>query len=267
MKKKIVITGGNSGIGKALVEEMCARGHEVIVIARDSQKTKAVIQTLVQTYGPQTIQLVPADLSRVDDIQNAVTALVNMNTTIDVLINNAGVLKLKKELAQDNVEMTMSVNLLAAYRLTQGLLDAGTPIRRIINITSELFKKGTLDFEDMINPKKYKGQQVYCNTKLANLALSAQWYAAYGKRIDVIALHPGVVASSAFRDYPTIFMNFMNLFLEKPASAAAKIADVALADVVKSGWYYNQAQAKGPIESYLGPDDPKKLQAFLNDLP
>ncbi len=262
MKKRIVITGGNSGVGKALANEMCSKGHEVIVVSKESIKTQTVINTLIDEYGQQAVKLITADLSRPDDIKKAVSLLAEMDGPIDVLVNNAGILKLKKEFSVDNIEMTMSVNYLAVYRLTMGLINAGKEIKRIINVTSELFTKGVLDLEDMIDPKKFNGQQIYSNTKLANLALSADLFETFGENIEVIAMHPGVVASSAFRDYPKLFMRFLCLFLEKPAKAAEKIGEIILGEQVKNGYYYSQNQAKNEIAANLSQEDIKKLKAF-----
>ena len=262
MKKRIIITGGNSGVGKALANEMCSKGHEIIIISKESEKTNTVINALTDEYGQQAVKLITADLSSPDDIKKAVSLLVDMDGVIDVLVNNAGILKLKKEFSVDNIEMTMSVNYLAVCRLTIGLLNAGKEIKRIVNVTSELFTKGALDLEDMINPKNFNGQQVYSNTKLANLALSADLFETYGEHIEVIAMHPGVVASNAFRDYPKLFMRFLNLFLEKPAKAAEKIGEIILSEQVKNGYYYSQNQARNEITTYLHQDDTKKLKAF-----
>ena len=260
--KRIVITGGNSGVGKALADELCSKGHEIIIISKESEKTNSVVNSLINDYGQQAIKLITADLSNPDDIKKAVSVLVGMDGVIDVLVNNAGILKLKKEFSIDNIEMTMSVNYLAVYRLTKGLLNAGKEIRRIVNVTSELFTKGQLDLEDMINPKKFNGQQVYSNTKLANLALSADLFETYGKSIEVIAIHPGVVASNAFRDYPKLFMRFLNLFLEKPAKASVKIGEIILSEQVKNGYYYSQNLVKNEIAAYLDRNDIKKLKEF-----
>ena len=158
MNKTIVITGGNSGIGKALVKDFLKDGNTVVMIARDSAKTNSAFTEMKSMGGTGRLKLLTGDLSVPTDIAAIIRGL---ELPIDVLINNAGLLKRKKEQSAEGIEMTVSVNYLAVYRLTMGLINAGKKPGRIINVTSELYKKGKLDLSDIINPQKYNGQQAY----------------------------------------------------------------------------------------------------------
>ncbi len=258
MNKTIVVTGGNSGIGKALIRDFILDGNHVVMIARDSEKTWNVFDELKALRGKESLRLITGDLSNVADINKIIKEL---EPPIDILINNAGLLKLKKEMSVEGIEMTMSVNYLAAYRLAVGLINAGKQPKRIINITSELFKKGEINLSDMMDPVKYKGQQAYANSKLANLMLSYELQKEYSDDVEVIALHPGVVATDSFRDYPKWFTNFLNRFLEKPESASKKIMEIALSEDSKPG-YYNQNELTGPISQFVDNEKSKELFEF-----
>lgn len=256
MRKKIVITGANSGIGKALTKAFILKGHHVIMIARDSEKTMKVYNEFKAYLTDNTLELMTGDLSQPEDIKKMID---HIKTPIDILINNAGVIKLKKSMSIEGFEMTTAVNYIAPYRLTMGLIENGIQVKRIINVTSELYKKGKVDINDMLNPTKYKGQRAYSNTKKAVLMFSNELFNIYGKDIEVLAIHPGVVATSAFRDYPKWFAKILNKFLEKPESAAQKIVDLALLKNIKNGYYYNQNTEVCSLSKLVGEKISKNL--------
>jgi NAD(P)-dependent dehydrogenase (short-subunit alcohol dehydrogenase family) len=143
--------------------------------------------------------------------------------------------------------------------LTLGLIDKGIQPKRVINVTSELYKKGKVDLDDMLNPRKYKGQQVYSNTKKAILMLSNELFNLYGKSVEVVAIHPGVVATNAFREYPNWFSKLLNTFLEKPETAAHKIAELALTKNIKNGCYYHQNIEKSALSGLVNETDSKNV--------
>lgn len=267
MKKTVLITGANGGVGKALLEECMKKGYKAIMIARDSEKTNEVFQYIKSKYTSNSVELITGDLSNPNDIANIINQL---NEPIDVLVNNAGLLKLKKAMSVENIEMTFSVNYLAVFRLTMGMMKKGIIPKRIINITSELFKKGAIDIDDSIDPRKYNGQKAYANSKMANSAFSYELFSRYKEKLEVVAVHPGVVATDAARDYPKWIAKLLNKFLESPSSAANKIADLIQADKVDNGYYYNQNESTGAIASYIDTIKSGELydfsQAYLLDV-
>ncbi len=256
MNKTIVITGGNSGIGKALIKDFMQDGNNVIMIARDSEKTIKAYNELKSLGRDNSLKLLTGDLSVPEDIDRIISEL---DLPIDILINNAGLLKRKKEMSTEGIEMTISVNYFAVFRLTMGLINKNNRPKRVIDITSELFKKGELNIDDIIDPQKYNGQQVYANSKLANLMFSNELYKEYSNNIEVIALHPGVVATDSFRDYPKWFANLLNRFLEKPESASKKIFEIAISNNTSPG-YYSQNEFIGSISQYI--DNEKSTELF-----
>lgn len=256
MSKTIVITGANSGIGKALTRAFILQGHHVIMIARDSEKTTKVYNEFQSLLTNNTLDLITGDLSRPEAIKKIIDCI---KTPIDILINNAGVLKLKKSMSIEGFEMTTAINYIAPYRLTMGLIEKGIQVKRIINVTSELYKKGKVDINEMLNPTKYKGQKVYSNTKKAILMFSNELFNLYGKNIEVLAIHPGVVATNAFRDYPKWFAKLINRFLEKPESAAQKIVELALLKNIKNGYYYSQNIEKRSLSELVNEEESKNL--------
>ena len=260
MNETIVITGANSGIGKALTYEFI-QNNKVIMICRDSEKSRSVLEELKNNFSDAKVELITGDLSNPKDIKKIVEQLLKLKS-IDVLINNAGLIKKKKELSVDNIEMTFAVNYLATYRLTMGLINGGIVPKKIINITSELFKKGKVDINEISNPTKFNGAKAYNNSKMALMYFSHEISSKYGDRTSLYAVHPGVVATNAFREYPKWVSKLLNRFLEKPESAAKKISELVTNSELKPGYYYNQNKAQLEIKTYINKELSRKLMEF-----
>lgn len=260
MNQTIVITGANSGIGKALTYELI-HNNKVIMICRDSEKSRDVLKDIKDKYSDAQVELITGDLSDPKDVKNVLNKLLKLKN-IDVLINNAGLIKKKKALSVENIEMTFAVNYLATYRLTMGLIKGGTVPKQIINMTSELFKKGKVDINEISNPKKFNGSKAYNNSKMALMQLSSELVSQYQDITSIFAVHPGVVATNAFREYPKWFSKLLNKLLESPESAAKKISEIITNDQLQPGYYYHQNKMQQPIKSYVDQTLSKKLMEF-----
>jgi len=139
--------------------------------------------------------------------------------------------------------MTFAVNFLATFMLSQMFLEnlEATGNGRIINVVSELYKNGSIDFDNLILDKGYKVGDAYANSKLATVLYTVELAERVRRKgISVNALHPGVLATDSFRDYPRLLTKILNLFLEKPQKGGERIAYLAISDEVKgvSGKYF-----------------------------
>ena len=193
--------------------------------------------------------LIPVDLSEPASIRTAVEEIKRGYQKIDVLINNAGVYKVKREETSSGVEMTFAVNYLGTFMLSQLLLEnlEASGNARIINVVSELYKNGSIDFGNLMLDDGYKAGDAYANSKLATVLFTAKLAeGAKNKGITVNAMHPGVLATDSFRDYPKFFMKALNLLLEKPQKGGERIAYLAISDEVKgiSGKYFYKTEER-----------------------
>lgn len=251
-KQKIcVITGASAGIGKATAIALAKSGYYLILLVRDSAKSRSAYEEIKTESGSADIQLHHVDFSSMASIRKVAAEVSQRYAHIDILINNAGVLKRSPELSVDGIEMTYAVNLFAPFLLTNLLLplveksDAG----RIINLTSELYKKGKIDFEATSSVEKFDGSQAYANSKLMvvvnTVALANK---LKGTGVTVISVHPGVVATDVMRDYPKWVGNLLNLFISKPDKGAAPTIYLATSPEVAemTGKYYNK-MAQTPV--------------------
>ncbi len=262
MKKTIVITGTNSGIGKALAHYCVKMGYHVINICRKSEKSEQFYQELLEEKYDHMPEIIYGDLSSKAEIDQIVKEIQGSVDQIDLLINNAGVLKLKQAYSTDGIEMTMAVNLIAVYRLTEKLLNVFKTFD-IINMTSELFKKGDVNLEYLNDCPAYNGSKRYNDSKKALLYYSASLSRRLEGESKVIAMHPGVVASNAFRDYPRLVVYMLNFFLEKPDLAAKKIMKPYISETMTNGFYYQQNQQQEKLDTFVNAD---KLEMLMNKL-
>jgi len=247
--KTIIITGSNSGIGKEAALILAKAGHRILMMCRDSEKSTQARAEVVAQSGNEKVFLFPVDLADPQAIRTAVAQIKRQYPTIDVLVNNAGVYKVKRTETASGLEMMFAVNYLAPFMLSQLLLEnlAASSNGRIVNVGSELYKNGSIDLENLMMKSGYKVGDAYANSKLAGMLFTIELARrTRDKGVTVNALHPGVLATNSFRDYPNFIIKFFNLFLERPQKGGERIAYLATSDDVRkiSGGYFYKTEKR-----------------------
>jgi retinol dehydrogenase 12 len=196
--KVCMITGATSGIGAVAARELARQAATVVLVGRNPLKCAAAVRQIQAETGNLAVAALVADLSAQQQVRQVAQQFQERYARLDVLVNNAGGLWMKKELTSDGLEMTFAVNHLAYFLLTHLLLDtlkASAPAR-IINVASRAHQGAVLNFADPMGESRYSGWQAYCQSKLANLLFTyemARRLADTG--VTVNALHPGFVAT------------------------------------------------------------------------
>jgi NAD(P)-dependent dehydrogenase (short-subunit alcohol dehydrogenase family) len=179
--------------------ELARRGATVVLVGRNAERSAAAVEQIKNETGNPAVECLLADLSVQADVRRVAEEFKGRYERLHVLINNAGALFLERRETSDGIEMTFALNHLAYFLLTNLLLDrlkASAPAR-VINVSSAAHWRVTLDFEDLQNRRKYKGFQVYSQSKFANLLFTYELARRLaGTGITVNAVHPGVVASN-----------------------------------------------------------------------
>ncbi len=233
--KTIIITGANSGIGKEAALQLAQAGNQIVMLSRNSQKSRDALQEIVSATGNQHVDLVTADLAESSSIRRAVTEIQKKYSKIDALVNNAGIYKVKRAENSAGIEISFAVNYLATFMLCQLLLDnlEASGNGRIVNVVSELYKSGKINFDDLMLEKGYKVGDAYANAKYATVLYSAKLAERVkGKGITVNTLHPGVLGTDVFREYPKFLSKVLNIFLEKPEKGGERITYLATDEAV-----------------------------------
>ncbi len=191
MSKTIIITGASDGIGAAAARRLGRDGHEVVVVGRALEKTRAVADELGAAWHLADF----ADLSQVRELAGE---LLVAHPRIDVLANNAGGMMDERRLTVDGYERTFQVNHLAPFLLTELLMPAliagSATVIQTASVAARLFAR--FDVDDLQNADAYTALRAYGNAKLANILFTAELQRRYGHRgVSAVAFHPGVVAT------------------------------------------------------------------------
>src|SRR5215217_1244839 len=198
-KRVCLITGATSGIGKATAMGLASMGASVVMVARDRSRGEAALAEIKEGSANASVDLMLTDLSSQEDIHRLADEFKDAYPRLDVLVNNAGVIRSKRVTSADGIEMTFAVNHLAYFLLTNLLLDllkASAP-SRIVNVSSAEQRNGTIDFDDLQGEKGYKTAKAYGQSKLANVLFTYELARRLeGTGVTANCLHPGVVGTN-----------------------------------------------------------------------
>lgn len=197
--KVCIVTGANSGLGKATSLGMAQMGATVVMVCRDRTKGEEAQNEIKTKSGSDAIDLLLAELSSQDSIRQLVENFQQHYTQLHVLINNAGGVNLSRRDTVDGFEMTFAVNYLAPFLLTNLLLDklkASAPAR-IVNVSSESHESGYIKMDDLQLEKKYRLMRAYGQSKLALVLFTYELARRLqGTGVTANCLHPGFVATN-----------------------------------------------------------------------
>lgn len=220
-----IVTGATSGLGLEIARDLAARGYEVGLVARNPAKGTAAVESISRTatIAPTLFHCDMAELSQVRDVSGEIAAKF---PCIDVLVNNAGVINLKRRITVDGYEETFAVNHLAHFLLTGLLLPnlvAASP-SRIINVSSDAHVPFGLHLDNLMSEGWYMAFPVYGRSKLANLYFTYELARRLaGSGVTVNAVHPGAVASGFSKNNGWLAQASMAIgrpFFMSPAKAA-----------------------------------------------
>ena len=197
--KVILITGGTDGIGKEAVKQLAIMGGTIVIVGRNLEKTENVITELKSITGNKDISFLIADLSAQSEIRNLAQNFRERYKRLDVLVNNAGSVFLRRRLSVDGIEMTFALNHLAYFLLTNLLLDilkASAP-SRIVNTSSGSHLRGKINYIDVNLSRGYFIQRSYGQSKLANVMFTFELASRLeGTGVTANCFHPGFVKTN-----------------------------------------------------------------------
>jgi NAD(P)-dependent dehydrogenase (short-subunit alcohol dehydrogenase family) len=202
--KTVLVTGGNSGIGKATAVELVRRGAHVVITSRSVAKGEAAlseIQASASGHAAGTVQMRELDLASFQAIDSFAKDLVDQVPALHVLVHNAGLIQKERRETVDGFEVTFGTNHLGTFRLNQlllPLLRESAPARIVVVASNAhgRFKDG-LDFDDLQSTRRYGAVDAYSASKLANILFTRQLAKRLeGSGVTANSLHPGVVASN-----------------------------------------------------------------------
>jgi NAD(P)-dependent dehydrogenase (short-subunit alcohol dehydrogenase family) len=200
MQGKIcMVTGANSGIGKATALALAQMGATVVMVCRDRARGEEARSEITTKSRNNAVDLLLADLSSQQSIRHLVANFQHHYTHLHVLINNAGAtFPGRRRETVDGLEMTFAVNYLAPFLLTNMLLDvlkASAPAR-IVNVSSDAQASGYIQMDDLQAEKLYRPMRTYPQSKLAVVLFTYELARKLqGTGVTANCLHPGFVAT------------------------------------------------------------------------
>jgi len=265
--KVCLITGATSGIGEVTARELARMGCSVVITARDQRKAEIAVDKLRAESGSLKIDGLVADLSSQDQVRNLAVEFMRQHNRLDVLINNAGAIYLRRYLSQDGIEMTFAVNHLAPFLLTNLLLEMvidSTPAR-IINVASNSHKDREIDFDDLESQESYGFMSAYGKSKLANIMFTYELDRRLtGSGVMVNAVHPGFVGTNMGANngwLVKLFLPLTSLWALSPEEGAETSLYLASSPEVEgvSGKYFYQKKVVPSSPSSLDKEKARQL--------
>jgi len=271
--KTCLITGGNSGIGKATALGLARMGATVVIVSRDKERGEAALADIIAKSGSRNLELMLADMSSQDSVRRLASDFKARHEMLHLLVNNAGVYLTRRITTADGLESTFAINHLGPFLLTSLLLDllkASAP-SRIVNVSSDAHNGAKVDFEDLQGEKEFSGWHAYGQSKLAMILFTHELAKKLdGTGVTVNSAHPGVVRTNFANNNGLVTFGFrlMRPFFISPKSAAKRILYVATSPELEgvTGKYFTKMhEAKSSQESY-DDDSAKRLWQISEQL-
>jgi NAD(P)-dependent dehydrogenase (short-subunit alcohol dehydrogenase family) len=204
-----VITGANTGLGYETATALVAKGAHVVLAVRNTDKGKDAAARITSAHHGATVDVQKLDLTSLDSVRQAADELRSKHDTIDLLINNAGVMMTPKETTQDGFELQFGTNHLGHFAFTGLLLDRLLPVSgsRVVTVSSvgHRFARNGIRFDDLQWEKDYSRIGAYGQAKLANLMFTYELQRRLqGTNTIAAAAHPGGSRTELTRNLPWV---------------------------------------------------------------
>jgi NAD(P)-dependent dehydrogenase (short-subunit alcohol dehydrogenase family) len=201
--RTVLVTGASGGIGLVTAAELARMSASVTMVARDRAKGEAALAEAKQRSASDDIEIMYADLSSLAEVRALAKEFAAKHDALHVLVNNAGAMHERRQETADGFEMTLGVNHLAHFLLTELLLDmlkaSARPgsAARIVNVSSHAHYGGWIVFDDLQLKRLYIPMFAYAQSKLANVLHTYELARGLeGTGVTANALHPGVVSTN-----------------------------------------------------------------------
>lgn len=248
--KVCLITGANSGIGKATALGLANMGATVVLVCRDKQRGEAAQAEIKAQSGNESVDLLLADLASQASIRQLAAEVKARYPQVHVLINNAGVMPSHRTSTADGLEANFAINHLGPFLLTNLLLDVlkTSAPSRIVFVASQVVSP--LDFEDLQSEKHFGMNSTYGKSKLCNILVTQELAKRLeGTGVTVNCLHPGVVATNLPHDWPTLLRvvyPFIGMSPAKGAQTSIYLASSPEVDGITGKYFKKQRPVPAP---------------------
>jgi len=250
--RTVMITGANSGLGLASARHLSALGANIVMACRNADKAALAAESLRAGSPAVRIEVRSLDLSSLDSIRRFATGLLDTDTRVDVLMNNAGVMATDQRATEDGFDLQFGTNHLGHFALTGlllPLLAANPDGARIVNVSSLGHRAGRMHLNDPnFEHRPYRRWGAYFESKLANLLFTAELHRrleAAGSTVTALAAHPGTASTELGKDGTSttnwVIRNFFGALVRGPVSGARSQVRAAVDPAARGGQFYGPA--------------------------
>jgi len=266
-----IVTGGNAGIGAITVSTLAVAGMKVVLCTRNTDAGQAAIEKNVPEYCRDRVTVQQLDLADMNSIQTACGQILAENESIDVIVNNAGVMSPPKRMeTSQKLELQFGTNHVGHHMFTRLLLPKVNTNGRIVTVASTAHGMGSADGN--WGTRAYSPWGAYGDSKLANIFFAKELkdrLVSEGRNdIESVTLHPGVISTNLWKYFPSIAQKLVSALLANKTveQGAATNVYCALANDVTGGGYYDSCQVAKPKTKAEDVSARKKLWDFTENL-
>jgi len=249
-----LVTGATSGIGKETAIRLASLGANVVVVARDAVRGGAAGEDIRRLAPLARVDTLTADLSSMAQVRRLADEVRARYDRLDVLVNNAGIITMRRQLTADGLEAMFATNHLGPFLLTnllRGLLERSAPAR-VVTVSSAAHRQvRTIPWDDLPHGGPAAYRQAYPLSKLLNILFTAELARRLaGTGVTANSLHPGFVRTQLGRDVPGVLGDVLRLFLRlRPGPATGARTPVYLATAPEvadttGGYFVNRKRAE-----------------------
>jgi len=263
----VIITGGNSGIGFEAARVLAARGARVVLACRDAARGEAARARIAAETEGAAVTVQPLDLADLASVSSFADRFSGEHASLEVLINNAGVMALPQRKTVDGFEMQLGTNHLGHFALTAALFPVlfAAPGSRVVTVSSLIHKPYRFPIDDPMSEQKYEPWRAYAASKLANVYFMRE----LDRRLTLmestmisIACHPGYSATNL----TTPGMRASGFF----SRVAASVGDKLLAQTAAKGALPILFAAASPDArggTMIGPNGIGEMRGYPAEVP
>ena len=229
--RTVLITGPTSGLGRVTTETLARLGARVILVGRSQERLAALRDELQATYGGDRFPTVVADMGSLASVRAAAARVLETESRLDVLVDNAGAIYPDRTVGPDGIEATFATLVVGPFVLVSSLLGLlqRTPGSRVVAVTSGGMYFQPLDLDDLqFANGSYSGSHAYARAKRAQVALVREWARRLGTgSVAVNAMHPGWADTPGLAESLPGFYDLMGPLLRTPAEGADTVVWLA----------------------------------------
>ncbi|MGW8317485.1 MAG: oxidoreductase [Bacteroidales bacterium] len=248
--KVVIVTGGNTGIGFQAASQMAGKGAETILACRNETKARSALRHIKRKMPEAKVLYEHLDLASLSSIRRFADRFMERFSRLDILLNNAGIILKPYRTTEDGFESQIGINHLGHFALTGLLMEriAGTDGARVVNVSSRIYRKGKLDFENFLyrSGDGFTRVGAYSRSKLANLLFTYELdrrFRSANLNAKAAAAHPGYSytdfgRAGLFRVLKVIFYPLVITVTQNAARGALSSLRASVDPAVEGGDFY-----------------------------